>query len=295
VTRETQAVAALAFILAVTGVWWALALWPLAPASPAWMAQLRYVCFGAVDNGLPDGGGWLLLALQPLSMLAAVFVVWGDSASRGLRRLSHSWAGRLGLVATLLAMTVGLSAATTRVAAAARAASPTAFDVTDTPTPDTYPRVDRPAPALGLVNQHGDTVTVASLRGSPAFVTFAFGHCVTICPIVVRDVLAARDRLAPDRSVQVLVVSLDPWRDLPGRLPTIARQWYLTPADHALSGDIETVHAMLAAWESPWSRDATTGDITHPRLVYLLDASGTITYAASGSVDQLVELMRRTD
>jgi cytochrome oxidase Cu insertion factor (SCO1/SenC/PrrC family) len=295
VNRQTQAVAALAFILVVTAVWWALALWPLAPASPAWVAQLRYVCFGAVDNGLPDGGGWLLLGLQPLTMIAAAFVVWGRSASLGLRRLTHSWAGRFGLMVTTLAVAVGLSAATARVAAAARAASSTVFEVANAPTPDTYPRIDRPAPPLGLVNQHGDTVTAASLRGTPAFVTFAFGHCVTICPIVVRDVLEARDRLAPERAIQVLVVSLDPWRDLPSRLPFIARQWHLGPTDHALSGDVEAVHALLAAWESPWSRDPTTGDITHPRLVYLLDASGRIAYAASGGVDQLVELMRRTE
>ena len=36
-----------------------------------------------------------------------------------------------------------------------------------------------------------------------------------------------------------------------------------------------------------------TGDIVHPALVYLLDAEGTIVYAASGHADLIEELARR--
>jgi cytochrome oxidase Cu insertion factor (SCO1/SenC/PrrC family) len=291
--RETQALTALAFILVVTATWWALALWPLPADAPEWIAAVRYTCFGALDNGLPHGGGWLLLVAQPISMAAVVLVLWGRSTWDGLARVAAAPLGRIGLALTTLAVAGGLMATTARVATAARLASLSLFEVDDGATPDTYPRLDRPAPELGLVDQFGATVSLASLAGRPALVTYAFGHCVTVCPIVVRDVLEAQHRLAGAMNVTVVVVSLDPWRDLPSRLPAIAEQWHLGQRAHALSGDRDAVHRVLREWGVPWERDTASGDITHPRLVHVLDAEGTIVYATSGGVQQIVTLATR--
>ena len=75
--REQAAVATLAVILVITASWWALALWPAGDAAPAWMLRTRNACFGTAETGLPDGGGWMALMGQPLSMLLVLFAVWG--------------------------------------------------------------------------------------------------------------------------------------------------------------------------------------------------------------------------
>ena len=54
------------------------------------------------------------------------------------------------------------------------------------------------------------------LAGRPVVVTFAYAHCTTICPVIVSEVLGARDKLALHKPV-VLIVTLDPWRDTPAR------------------------------------------------------------------------------
>jgi cytochrome oxidase Cu insertion factor (SCO1/SenC/PrrC family) len=291
--REVQAVAAIGFIVAVTAVWWALALWPLPAASPEWLARVRYACFGSLGNGLPNGGGWLLLGLQPVSMLAAVLVIWGPSVRMGFGALASVPLGRAGLILASGALVIGLNAAGVRVARAVSASADGAFEVSDEPLPDTYPRLDRPAPPIGLVDQHGDTVTLERLRGRPALVTFAYAHCTTVCPVVVRDDLAAQRTLGA-AAVTVVVVSLDPWRDRPSRLPAIAEQWELEENAFVVSGSVEAVREVLEAWGVPFERDARTGEVTHARLAYVVDANGVLAYAASGGARQMVELIRRS-
>ncbi|MBI3981893.1 MAG: SCO family protein, partial [Gemmatimonadetes bacterium] len=158
--------------------------------------------------------------------------------------------------------------------------------------PDTYPRLDRPAPPLTLTNQLGETLDLAALRGRPVLITFAYAHCTTICPVVVHDVLEAR-RALQDLAPVVVVVTLDPERDVPSRLPAIARQWSLGPDEFVASGPVKEVEGVLSAWSVTRARNPDTGDVTHPRIVYLVDDEGKLVYATSGGVDAIRELARR--
>jgi cytochrome oxidase Cu insertion factor (SCO1/SenC/PrrC family) len=179
--------------------------------------------------------------------------------------------------------------------ACSRSARRRVGDIADALPPETYPRLDRAAPALALVGQHGDVVDIADLRGRPVLVTFAFAHCETICPVVVRHSLDAQAALrGTGDDVAVLVVTLDPWRDTPSRLPGMASSWGL-PGDDAwvLSGDVASVEAALDAWDVPRQRDTTSGEVTHPSLVYIIDRDGTLAYAATGGAEALATLVRR--
>jgi cytochrome oxidase Cu insertion factor (SCO1/SenC/PrrC family) len=126
--------------------------------------------------------------------------------------------------------------------------------------------------------------SLADLRGRPVLVTFAFGHCETLCPLVVGQVLAAQASLAGSAaSPAVLIVTVDPWRDVPSRLPSMAAAWHLPARDAwVLGGDVATVEATLDAWRVPRDRDLRTGDVTHPALVYVIDAAGRIAFATTG-------------
>lgn len=288
---ERWGVFALAFIVVVTAAWWALALWPTGAATPEWLSRARAICFNTTETGLPDASGWLLLVGQPLGMLGVLLVAWTEPVIGGLRTVSRSRSGKSALAAIVLLLVTGVFAAGARVLNASRA-SAARLAVADLP-PESYPRLDRAAPAFQLVDQDGESVTGRTLAEGRAFVTFAFGNCETICPLVVRNALDARERLADGRRFRVAVFTLDPWRDTPQRLSHIAEHWELQPGDRVVGGEVEAVNAALDAWDVPRERDPRTGDIAHPALVYLLDDEGRIAFAARGDVETLVALAER--
>jgi protein SCO1/2 len=286
---EKWAVGALGALAAITVSWWALALWPVPTGAPAWLERTRQVCFGSTESGLPDSGGWLLLVGQPTSMLVAMFVIWGDALTGGVRALGRSLPGRVALAATLLLLLTGTVGAGVRVASA----QPDAI-ILDDPTlpPETYPRLDREAPTLALVDQRGELITLGRFAGRTVLVTFAFGHCETICPVVVHNALEAAAAV-PELDPAVVVITLDPWRDTPARLPHIAGQWGLGDDTFLLSGSVAAVEGVLDDWNVARERDERTGDVTHPALVYILDRTGRIAYATTGDPQSMVALALR--
>jgi cytochrome oxidase Cu insertion factor (SCO1/SenC/PrrC family) len=289
--QDRWPLSAFAFLLLSTVAWWALALWPLPSDTPAWLERTRAVCFNVTETGLPDASGWILLIGQPIGMLAVLFVGWRVEMSETLRHLVSSLRGRALAGSVALVLVAGLGAAAVRVADAEIPAPdlPGGEDV-----PDTYPRLDRVFPDIaGLVDQNGDAFSLASLAGRGALVTFAFAHCETICPLVVRSSIAARDQLAAEMDLVVVALTLDPWRDTPSRLPDMVRQWSLPESDFVVGGSVEAVEAALDAWGVARIRDEQSGDVTHPALVYLVESDGTVAYASTGAPGQLKVLARR--
>lgn len=291
---ELFALAALAFLLLVTALWWALALWPQPDDAPRWLQSAREVCFGAAHDGLPDAGGWILLIGEPLGMAAALFVVWGEQLRGGLRALAAGRGGRVMLGVWCALLVAGVVAALSQVASA-RAAGVHATDAR--PTAPARP-LDVPAPPLDLVDQHGNALTLARFSGRPVLVAFAYAHCETVCPLLVRDALDAQ-RLAAERAGEaapvVVLVTLDPWRDTPSRLPHIAESWALGPDAFIAGGTVAAVEAVLAVWEIETYRDATTGEIVHPSVVFVVDGDGVLRYAAGGGAASIADLVAGLD
>lgn len=289
---ERLALGALGSILVITVAWWALALWPVPGEQPAWLELARSVCFNAGPDGLPDASGWMMLFGQPLGMLAFLALVWPRPLAGGVRWLAGHPGGRIALGAVILGVGAGLWGAGVRVASATEARA-AAVVLPPELEPETRPRLDRPPPPLALVDQEGGAFSLEDLRGQPVLLTFAFGNCHDICPLVVRNALDARDRVWGAEEARVVVVTLDPWRDTPARLPQLALRWELAPGDRVLGGTVEEVEAALDAWEVPRSRDLRTGDVAHPPLVYLLDREGRIAFASMGGVEALATLAGR--
>ena len=289
--RDALGLSLLAAVGVVTAAWWALALWPLASDAPAWLTRTRWVCFGSTAHGLPNSGGWIALIGEPITMTALLLVVWGDAVRGGVRALRDSSGGQLLLFAAVAVVLAGLGAAGMRVARAASVwDAPSVAALTLNATEAT--RIDRPAPPLTLIDQRGVRFSLADVRGRPVLVTFAFSHCETVCPLVVHDVLAAVTQ-APDQAPVVAIVTLDPWRDVLSRLPAIAAAWGLTGDAHVLGGSVAEVTATIEAWGVTINRDAQTGDITHPAIVYLIDRAGRIAFTAPGGAPALAALLAR--
>ena len=292
-TRDSQyALVALAAIFAVTVGWWALALWPV-PGNPEWLDRARLACFNTGPDGLPDASGWMLLIGQPLGMFGFLVLVWPREVATGLARAARGPAGKAALTVAGLVVLGGLTGASVRVVSAIAARAPR----TDLPvvmTAEEHPRLDREAPALDLVDQRGERLTLAALEGRPALVTFAFANCHDICPVVVEQARAARDAAWTRDDAALVVVTLDPWRDTPARLPALAERWSLDGAhDYVLSGTVEEVEAVLDAWNVARTRDTATGQIAHPPLTYVVDDTGAIAFVTLSGGDVLRGLAER--
>ena len=282
--RAMLALLALGGIIAVSVAWWALALWPSGAGTPVWMTRTRAVCFGVTPGGLPNTGGWLVLVGEPLGMLGFLLVVWGGAVREGMAALARSRAGRALVAGVTGVLLVGVLAAARRVRDAGER-----FDLAGAAA--TAQRVDREAPPLALVDQRGDTVRLERFAGRPVVVAFAYGHCQTVCPLVVHDARRAVE-LARAKRPALVVVTLDPWRDTPARLPSIAAAWELPDDARLLGGSVDAVEGTLDAWGIVRRRDESTGEIVHPTAVHLVDRRGRLAWIAGGTPEEVAELIR---
>lgn len=111
-------------------------------------------------------------------------------------------------------------------AAAVLAAAVVTGDGTPSTAAETLP-VHWSVPDFTLVDQEGEALPAADLRGSAWFVNFFFSNCNGVCPLVnarmarVADRLRARGLLG--REVRLVSISVDPARDTPPVLREYAR------------------------------------------------------------------------
>lgn len=273
--------------------WWGLAFPPLPSEPPEWLAAVQAVCFGNRPGELPAPYGWGALIVSPLAMLAALVVGWGGEIREGWAVWGRLPWGRA--VAMLAGMAVVIQAGWVTWSIGARLLSPADpwQPVASGPMPPDYSRLNRAAPSFTLRNQHGEQISLGKFRGKVIFLTFAFGHCTTVCPTVLKNVEAAVKR-SGSLEPEVVVISLDAWRDTPSVLAGIMRKWNLPPTMHLLSGSPWEVNEVLDALNVGRRRDERTGQIDHAALVYVLDAQGSLAYGLlNPTVGWLVEAARR--
>lgn len=290
--RDGAGLALLWIWLAVTAAWWALALAPVAEPPP-WLAAARSVCFGSTPTGLPDTYGWLLLTAAPGSMLVGILGTWGPDILRGLRESWHRALPRAAMLATAVLIMAGAAWTVTRVAEGLAIANMSYEPDASGALPQSYPRLNLEPPSFDLVDQNGEAYTPAKLRGKITLLTFAFAHCRTVCPVIVNTVRNTAARMG-DTAPELLILTLDPWRDTPSRLAQMHAEWALPPTAHILSGEVEAVTAALDGFKVPWQRNETDGDVVHPPLVYVIGADGRIAYGFNNpTVDWLVDASER--
>ena len=69
--------------------------------------------------------------------------------------------------------------------------------------------VDFPAPAISLVDQYGNTVSLAALRGKVVVVTFLDPVCTNECPVIAQELKRVDRQLGTARQGHVELVALD--------------------------------------------------------------------------------------
>jgi protein SCO1/2 len=223
-----------------------------------------------------------------MGMLGVLVVAWWSEVQGSLKKVATSASGRTMLVAVGLMAATGLTAAGVRVVEARQLAN---WSLDDLAVPLTYPRLDRRAPAFALTDQSGNRVSLQTFAGRPVLVTFGFGHCETVCPLVVHNARLVQEALGDVERPVLVVITLDPWRDTPSRLLHLMDQWALGAEAFVLGGSVDEVNGTLDAWKVARERDTATGDITHLALTFIVDPEGRLAYATTGDRDALLDLL----
>jgi protein SCO1/2 len=276
-----------------TLIWWGLAFPPGVETPAPWLARVQEICFGTDASGSPAPYGWGALIAGPLGILLTLLAGWRQELRGAIVGFSHTWPGRA-LLACLVAALAGQGSwvAWRAIQAAREPAWTVAEPAVDMPAE--YPRINRALPDFRLVDQQGRVLAPESFRGRIVVLTFAFGHCTTLCPVTLASVASAvRSVKALDPAV--VVITLDAWRDTPRTLEQLRSRWALPPDATLLSGSPVAVDQVLDAFQVARSRNERTGDIDHVALVYVVDQRGTIEYALSNPpAAWIAEALRRT-
>jgi cytochrome oxidase Cu insertion factor (SCO1/SenC/PrrC family) len=141
------------------------------------------------------------------------------------------------------------------------------------------PPLDTPASPFSLTDQHGRTVTLASLRGKAVLLTFLDPVCTSDCPLIAQEFKAAGALLGPqDSNVDLVAIAANPTYygiqftqafDQQEGLSTVHNWLYLT--------------GPLSQLEHVWSQygidvqDLPAGAMSaHNDLAFVIDPAGTV-------------------
>ena len=270
---------------------WGLAFYEAPAATPDWLLRAQAACFGRTENGLPDSAGWMLLILGPATMLMSFLVAFGADLRASLRAPTVVSCSILWVFASLAVLEGAW--VVTRVAAAERVASASFAPLDSALFPADYPASREPAPGFTLLSQTGERISLERFHGRVVLLGFVFAHCQTVCPVLLRTLQNAHRELGA-RDFVLLLVTLDPRRDPPSALSSLAARYELGPEQYLLSGGVDEVEAMAAAYGVGAIRDQKTGDVSHPPLMYVLSPAGERGYALlNPPVSWVVEGARR--
>ncbi|MFD2237344.1 SCO family protein [Aureimonas populi] len=128
---------------------------------------------------------------------------------------------------------------------------------------------------FSLVDQNGEPVTEASLRGEPTAIFFGFTHCPDVCPTTLYE-LAGHKQALDERgeALRVVFVTVDPERDTPDILAQYVGSLGVDVT--ALTGEPQAVRQMLDGWGIHYSRvgEGESYTMDHTASVILLGSAG---------------------
>lgn len=212
-------------------------------------------------------------------------------------------AGALGALGIVLLGVVPMAEAAT---------NPTADPILSEAVNGTPGATDSPTPSFSLVDQNGQPVTLASLRGKAVAITFLDPVCTSDCPVIAQEFREADSMLGGDRSrVALVAINANPvdtataflrafdaeerldqvgnWRYLTGSTATLESVWN----DFGVQVAVEPGGAMVAHSELTYVIDP------HGRTRYILDTDpGSDSWASqssfSGTLAQAIETTLRS-
>ena len=126
-----------------------------------------------------------------------------------------------------------------------------------------------------LTDQHGRDLQWSDLRGQPQLVSMFYANCHVMCPLILQNAAALQKQLPDDLRgrLGVAIITLDPERDTPQALATVARDHRTPEGWRYLRPDAGTVRALASVLDVRY-RFREDGSINHTSVLVLLDAQG---------------------
>lgn len=199
---------------------------------------------------------------------------------------------------TLPVLLLSVAASLLGTAPAAGSVSPAAADIEKRAIELSQAALGRQVDALRLLDQHGQSRSLAEFRGRPVLLSLVYTACAHSCQVTTRHldrlVRIARNALGAD-SFTVLTVGFDQPVDTPAQMAGFARRYGISdPHWHFLSSpDQATIEALMDAVGFVFAPSPRGFD--HTVQVTLLDREGRVHRQVYGEVfptPQLVEPLK---
>jgi protein SCO1/2 len=137
--------------------------------------------------------------------------------------------------------------------------------------------IHRVAP-FSFVDQDGQEVTDASLRGKIYVANFFFTSCPAICPRMTASLTLIQDAFADDPDVLLVSHTVDPESDTPERLSSYARAHRIKSGKwHLVTGDQATIYTLARTSyfaEKELGVKKGTNEFLHTENMLLVDRRG---------------------
>lgn len=130
---------------------------------------------------------------------------------------------------------------------------------------------------LLLETQQGETRALSSHQGKPVLVSMFYSHCPHVCPMLVNTIQQVERQLTPEQreQLQVLMVTVDPARDSPEVLASMAEDYRIDASRWTLARTANPADTrMLAALLDIRYRELPDGEFNHTSAMILVDDQG---------------------
>jgi cytochrome oxidase Cu insertion factor (SCO1/SenC/PrrC family) len=138
--------------------------------------------------------------------------------------------------------------------------------------------VNFPAPPFSLTDQHGQTVTLAGLRGKVVLLTFLDDTCTTDCPLIAQEFKEAGQLLVADAGrVELVAINYNPLYTQVGYIQAFDRQERLNsvPNWRFLTGTRAQLQQVWRRYDLPQAEVLPAGSmIGHGDYAFVIDQNG---------------------
>ena len=149
-----------------------------------------------------------------------------------------------------------------------------------------------------LTDQHGQSLTLSSLRGKVIVLNFIFTHCSGPCPLLSLKFSRLQQQLGDrlGKQVMLLSVTIDPRRDTPEVLTAYAQRYQANLTGWKfLTGTTQDILMVATAYGADYQA-TMEGVVDHRLLTCVIDQTGTVVREFTGVnytvEDLMTEIMR---
>ena len=144
------------------------------------------------------------------------------------------------------------------------------------------------APGFRFTDQHGHTMTLASLRGKVVVLEFMDPHCTDICPIVSQEFVDAYHLLGAQASKVVFAaINVNQFHTTVQDMAaySTAHRLNTIPGWHFFTGPVPALRTVWHGYNIQVEAPNPNADIIHTSVVYFIDANGAERFIASPMVN----------